>query len=107
LFAALGDDDAAELRRRCPLFEDIPRLSDRDVQKVLRELDMHDLATGLVGATEDARAAVERNMSERAVRMLAEEIDYATRRGPSATAKSRRIIRQIMHELIRNGEIAL
>lgn len=107
LFAALGNDDAAELRRRCPLFEDIPAFSDRDIQKVLREVDMHDLAAALVGATEEARTSVERNMSKRAARMLAEEIDYASTFSPAARERSRQTIRRVVHELVSNGEVAL
>jgi len=67
---------AEEIKKLMFVFEDIVQLDDRSVQRILREVDSHDLALALKGASEDVMAKVMRNMSKRASEMLKEDIDF-------------------------------
>ena len=51
------------------VFEDIIKIEDKDIQRVLREVDTKDLAMSLKGAKEDIKDKIMRNMSERAQAM--------------------------------------
>jgi flagellar motor switch protein FliG len=66
---------ADEVRQRMFVFEDIAGLDDRSIQLVLRQVDTKELAVALKGVRADVRDAITRNMSERAVANLVEEID--------------------------------
>ena len=66
---------AEEVKSRMFMFEDITLLEDRDVQLVLRQVENADLAVALKGVSEDVRAKITRNMSERASATLLEDID--------------------------------
>ena len=67
---------AEEIKRRLFVFEDIIRLDDRSLQRVLREVEMKDLSLALKGATDELRAKFFKNMSKRASEMLREDMDY-------------------------------
>lgn len=67
---------AEEIKKRLFVFEDIIRLDDRSLQRVLREVEMKELGLALKGATEELRAKFFRNMSKRAAEMLQEDMDY-------------------------------
>ncbi|MGN6577199.1 MAG: flagellar motor switch protein FliG [Nocardioides sp.] len=66
---------AEEVKSRMFMFEDITLLEDRDVQLVLRQVESADLALALKGVSEDVRAKITKNMSERASQTLLEDID--------------------------------
>lgn len=55
--------------------EDIVYLKDRDVQKILRDLDRKEIAIILKFESDAIRNKIFRNLSERAAKMLQEEID--------------------------------
>ncbi len=57
-------------------FEDLIRLDDRAIQRMLREVDMRELALALKGASEELKEKMFRNMSQRAAQILQEEMDY-------------------------------
>jgi len=67
-------DTAAEIKKRMFVFDNITLLDDRSVQRVLREIDGKDLSLALKGASEDVRAHIARNMSERASKMLEDDM---------------------------------
>lgn len=58
------------------VFEDIIQLDDRAIQSILREVDMKDLATALKGTGNEVQEKVYKNMSERAVGMLREDMEF-------------------------------
>ena len=72
---ATHEDLAEEIRARLFTFEDIHRLSDRDMQIVLREVDQKDLALSLRGVPDWLMEKVTSNMSSRAAELLKEDID--------------------------------
>lgn len=60
----------AALRHYVFVFEDITRLTDREVQKVLRQIDTWELAQALSIASDEIQQKVFQNMSHRAAAML-------------------------------------
>ncbi|AFM20922.1 flagellar motor switch protein FliG [Acetomicrobium mobile DSM 13181] len=67
---------AEEVKKRLFVFEDILGLDDRSLQRVLRDVDMKDVALALKGASEALREKFFKNLSKRAVEMLKEDMEY-------------------------------
>lgn len=75
----LEDDNAElveEIRRRMFVFEDMLKLDERAMQKVLREVDNSQWAVALKGASEEIKEKVFSNLSQRASETLREELEY-------------------------------
>jgi len=66
---------AENIRNLMFTFEDLVLVDDRGLQRVLREVNQRDLAVALKGAGEAVKAKIFKNMSERAVTILKEEIE--------------------------------
>jgi len=56
-------------------FADIVTLSDRNIQKVLREISTEDISVALKAASGQALEKIFRNMSKRAAAMLEEDME--------------------------------
>jgi flagellar motor switch protein FliG len=67
---------AEEVRKLMFTFDDLILLDDRSLQRVLREVDMRDLAMALKAARDDLKERIFSNMSARAAELLREEISY-------------------------------
>lgn len=67
---------AEEVKKRLFVFEDILGMDDRSLQRVLRDVDMKDVALALKGASEALREKFFKNMSKRAAEMLKEDMEY-------------------------------
>jgi len=93
---------AEEVRELMFVFEDIIKIEDRDIQRILREVDTKDLAMSLKGAKEDIKDKIMRNMSERAQAMLQEDMEYM---GP-VRAKSVQEVQSKIVGIIRTLEAA-
>jgi len=79
IMEALEEQDpdlAEEIRLRMFVFEDIVKLDDRSIQKVIAEVDMSVWALALKTASEAVAQRIFQNMSKRAAEMLREEIEY-------------------------------
>lgn len=70
------EDVAFEIKRLMFLFEDIIHISDKDIQRILKEVDRKDLALSLKVAEENVKDKVYKNMSERAADLLKEELQF-------------------------------
>jgi flagellar motor switch protein FliG len=66
---------AAEVRKLMFVFDDLVRLDDRSLQRVLREVDSKDLALAMRGTSEELQERIFRNQSTRAAQALREEIE--------------------------------
>lgn len=69
ILEALEQDDpelADEIRKRMFVFEDILTLDDISIRRVLREVDLKDLALALKAASEEVANRIYRNLSKRA-----------------------------------------
>ncbi len=56
------------------VFEDIVTLDDRSIQRVLKEVDMRDLALALKTASEEVTNRIFKNISSRAREMIKEDM---------------------------------
>jgi flagellar motor switch protein FliG len=72
---ATHEDLAEEIRARLFTFEDLHRLTDRELQLVLREIDQKDLVLALRGVPEWLSEKVTGNMSSRAAELLRDDIE--------------------------------
>ncbi len=80
-------------------------LSDRAVQKVLRELDTAELAVALEGSESEVRAKILRNMSQRTAGLLVEETPPGANPDPVAVRKHVSKLFEIVAKLEEAGEI--
>ena len=87
-------------------FEHIVRLTDREIQLLLREVDQRDLVCALKGASDELREKVFDNMSERVRIFIKEEMDFARPRPEDVLDVQVRIAAQIL-QLWERGQIAL
>lgn len=67
-------DLATEIKGRMFVFENIGALDDRSVQRILREVEVRDLALALKATSEAVKAKILGNMSSRAAAMLEEDM---------------------------------
>ncbi len=67
---------ATEIKRLMFLFEDIITIDDRGVQRILRDVDKHDLALALKITDDDIKDKIFRNMSDRASEVVKEELEF-------------------------------
>ena len=90
---------AAEVRARLLSFEDVPRLQDRDLQQVLRGIDLGTLALALKGAAAEISSAITSNMSERNRESLAEEAAELGRVPKRQVEEARNVVVRAIREL--------
>lgn len=69
-------DIAESVRELMFVFEDMIKLDDRSVQRLLREVETKDLAMALKGANAEVKEKIFKNMSERASTMLKDDMEY-------------------------------
>ncbi len=106
----LGQEDpdlAEQIRRRMFVFEDIVKLSDRDIQTILKHVESSQWATALKGASEELKQKILNNMSKRAAALLQEEMEYL---GPVRASVVQQVQQQIVdtiRKLEEAGEISI
>jgi flagellar motor switch protein FliG len=66
---------ADQVKKRMFVFENIGTLDDRSIQRILREVEVRDLALALKATPESVEDAILRNMSSRASAMLTEDME--------------------------------
>lgn len=75
---AIDPQLAADVRARLFTFEDLVKLTDKDLQQVLREIDTKDLVLALRGSDPALLERVLANMSQRAGETLQEDLEMQT-----------------------------
>jgi flagellar motor switch protein FliG len=105
--AARSPELAEEIRSQMFMFEDIVGIDDRSMQRVLRQVESADLATGLKGVRDDVRDKVLRNLSARAAENLVDEIDVLGAVRLSAVEEAQQRIIQVIRKCEESGEIVL
>ncbi len=98
---------AEEIKRKMLVFEDIARLDQKSIQKVLREVDNQDLAKALKGVDDDVRNKIFECMSKRAATMLREDIEYLGLVRLKDVEEAQQKIVAIMRHLEEEGEIII
>ena len=69
------------------VFDDLSKLSDKDIQTVLKNVETAQWAMALKGASDELKQKILGNLSQRAAAMLSEEMD--TRPGQALRGRSR------------------
>ncbi|MFH1572079.1 MAG: FliG C-terminal domain-containing protein [Gemmatimonadota bacterium] len=88
-------------------FNDISKLTDRELQVLLREVDQKDLVIALKAAEEELKAKILGNLSERVRTYITEEIEF---QGPMRLSEVEevqlRIVQQV-RQLEEQGQVTI
>lgn len=110
LLESLGEDDPTlveEIRRLMFVFDDIAKLTDKDIQTVLKNVETSQWAMALKGASPDLKKKVLGNLSQRASAMLTEEMDFLGAVRASEVEKVQQQIVDIVRTLEDGGQITV
>jgi flagellar motor switch protein FliG len=110
LLESLSQDDpelVEEIRRLMFVFDDLTKLSDKDVQSVLKNVETAQWAMALKGASSELKQKIMGNMSQRAAGMLAEEMEYLGAVKLSEVEQIQQQIVDIVRRLEDAGEITV
>jgi flagellar motor switch protein FliG len=89
------------------VFEDILTLDDRAIQAIMREVDTKELATALKGTNPEVQNKIFKNMSERAVDMLKEEMEFMGPVRLRVVEEAQQKIVAIIRRLEESGELVI
>jgi flagellar motor switch protein FliG len=108
--AALEEQEpeaAAKVRELLYQFEDLLRIQDRSIQKLLSEIDSKSLAQALKGAPEAIAAKVTGNLSNRAREAIQEEMELLGTVPASATRQAQKLVVDAIQRLDQAGELQM
>jgi flagellar motor switch protein FliG len=101
--AELADD----VRKLMFVFEDLVKLENRSVQRVLREVDSKDLAFAMRGVSTELQDKIFRNLSTRAAQVLREEMEVGGPLRLRQVEEAQQRIVSIVRKLEESEEIVL
>src|SRR3954454_18206303 len=110
LLESLSQDDpelVEEIRRLMFVFDDLMKLTDKDIQTVLKNVETAQWAMALKGASAELKKKILGNMSQRAAAMLTEEMDYLVSVRLSEVEQVQQQIFDIVRRLEDAGEITV
>ena len=87
------------------VFEDIITLDPKSIQRVLREVDNHQLAIALKGAGESVKSVIMENVSKRLAAMIEEDLEYMGPKRVKEIEEAQQNIVNIIRKLEDAGEI--
>ena len=91
------DPEVAEIVRNMMfVFEDIHKMTDREIQTVLREVEQKDLVIALKAASEEVKEKILSNMSERVRSFIEDEIEFS---GPMRLSEVEEIQLRIVQKI--------
>jgi flagellar motor switch protein FliG len=104
-------DNAPELAEKITkqlfVFEDLGRLDDRDIQKILQKINVQDLAIALVTVSSEFKEKIFRNLSKRACNKIKKEINKFKPIHLSVVEEAQEKIMSVVRYLIDTGVIIL
>ena len=100
---ALGTD----LRDRLFKFDDIVRLNDMDMRRIMQEVNMDTLAIALRTAPMDVREKFFGNMSKRAAQGIKEDMGFSSKIKLSEVEVKQKEITSLIRDLDGRGEISI
>jgi len=110
IIESLEEEDpelAEDIKKRMFVFEDIVMLDDRAIQKVLREVDVSEMAKALKSVDTEVQDKIFRNMSKRASQLLKEDMEYMGPIRMKDVEESQQKIVSIIRKLEEQGEIVV
>ena len=96
-----------EIRRLMFVFEDVNQVDDKGIQSVLKEVDNDQLTLALKTASDELTEKIFRNMSERAVAMIKEEMQFMPPVRVSDVEAAQQKIVDVVRRLEDAGEIII
>ena len=106
----LGKQDPAladRVRDRMFVFEDIARLDDAAIRRIMQDLDNGVLSIALRKSDEDVKDRFFSNMSKRAAEGLLEEMEFAGKMPFSEVQAKQKVVVQVARSLAEQGEIKI
>ncbi len=104
----IEDPELAEvIKKRMFVFEDITTLDNKSIQRVLREVDNHELAIALKGAGESVKQVIMSNISKRLAAMIEEDLEYMGPKRVKEIEEAQQKIVNIIRKLEDAGEIII
>lgn len=98
---------ADEIRKLMFTFDDLVVIDDRGIQMILKEITTDDLALSLKMANDELKSKIFRNMSQRAVQILKEEIESKGAVRLSDVEKAQMNVVRIARRLEEEGKIVV
>ncbi|HSW63286.1 MAG TPA: flagellar motor switch protein FliG [Dissulfurispiraceae bacterium] len=98
---------ADEIRKLMFTFDDLGTIDDRGIQMILKEITTDDLALALKATTDELKDKVFRNMSQRAVQILKDEIETKGAVRISDVEKAQMNIVRVAKRLEEEGKIII
>ncbi|MGD0282484.1 MAG: flagellar motor switch protein FliG [Dissulfurispiraceae bacterium] len=98
---------ADEIRKLMFTFDDLVVIDDRGIQMILKEITTDDLALSLKMATDELKSKIFKNMSQRAVQILKEEIESKGAVRLSDVEKAQMNIVRVARRLEEEGKIVV
>lgn len=98
---------AEKIKNSMFVFEDVIILDDVSIQRVLREIEVKELALALKGCSEDVANTIYKNQSKRAAASLKEDIEFLGPVRLMEVEKSQQKIVSIIRRLEESGEIII
>ncbi len=98
---------AEEIERLMFGFEDLPKVSDRSMQELLREIEVTVIAMALKGASQQVREHFSANMSQRLRERVEEEREMTGRVPLSQVEEAREEIMRVARRMYREGELVV
>jgi flagellar motor switch protein FliG len=96
----------SEIRRLMFIFEDVVKLSDKDIQSVLKNVETSQWAMALKGASQALQEKVMKNMSQRAAETLKEEMEFLGKVRLSEVEGVQQKIVDVIRSLEDSGQLA-
>ncbi len=103
----LDPETTYEVKRLMFIFDEIININDKDIQKIMREIDRKDLALALKVSEEKLKDKIFKNMSERAADLLREELQYMGMVKLKEVEGAQARIIDVIKALEEQGEISL
>jgi flagellar motor switch protein FliG len=110
ILAVLEERDAAAaaaIKGFLYQFEDLLKIENRSMQKLLGELDTKNLALALKTAAEDIKEKILKNMSQRAQETLKEELEFAQATTAAQIQQAQKVIVETIQRLDQAGDLVL
>ena len=102
------DPDLVEnIRRLMFVFDDVAKVNDKGIQMVLKEVENDTLALALKTASEDLKAKIFKNMSERASQLIQEDMQFMGPVRVSDVEGAQQKIVDVVRKLEDAGEIVI
>lgn len=102
-----NEELAAQIKVKMVRFEDLTKLTDIEIQRLLKEVETQDLSVACIKLDKTIEEMIFRNMSSRGAEMLKDDIEVMQNTKPEAIRAARLKIGDAMRRLDEEGTIVL